>query len=339
MHHDAYSGRELPGVTIVVACFNHREFVREALDSVFSQEYPRVHVILTDDASIDGTQEEIRELLDAQGWTANTIFHAANRGLCATLNEALAQVSTPYVAFMSADDWSHTRRITTQVSVLEEDPSAALVFGPVIMVDEDGSMMERQWRDFFPDEWPGHRTRNVFLELLRGNWIPAPSVLSRTAALREVGGFDESLPFEDWDMWLRLARTRPFQYCEESLVYYRQHASSMWSGLRSPSGLLQLRLTEIDIYRKHRGYSPESDRIIAELIYRSSIEAWKLGADTSLVKPHLRAFALSNGGFLPWCYWLLASCRVRGSRLIELRHRLRTPRNGQWSSRESPRSP
>jgi len=311
---------QTPAVTVVVACYNHGEYVEQALASVFSQDYPNVEVIVTDDASTDGNQTVIRDLLLANGWNARTIFHSRNAGICPTFNEALEQVATPYVAFLAADDWCDHTRIRKQVQLLEEDPEAAFVFGPVILVDEDGSARERQWLDFFSDDWPGTRIENPFFELLKENWIPAPSVLSRTSNLKDAGGFDEALPFEDWDTWLRLLRTHRIRYCAEPLVFYRQTPGSAWSSLRKSSRAAELQLARLAMYAKHYGCDTHTDRLLFDLSYGAALAAWEAGVDPALVRHILRDFAMARKSLRAFFYWTLARSGVNG-RVFENRRK------------------
>ena len=61
----------------------------------------------------------------------------------------------------------------------------------------------------------------IFHILLEGNFIPSLAALHRLDCLRAVGGYDESLWFEDWDMWLKLADRFSFAYLPEALARYR----------------------------------------------------------------------------------------------------------------------
>lgn len=78
---DAVEPERLPGVTVVVAGYNHAHLVEQSLRSVFDQDYPDVSVIVTDDASKDDSVAVIRGLLEANHWPARTLFHEANAGV------------------------------------------------------------------------------------------------------------------------------------------------------------------------------------------------------------------------------------------------------------------
>ena len=50
-----------PLVSVLICCYNRRDFLALTLDSVFAQDYPNIEVVVVDDGSEDGTEEMIRE--------------------------------------------------------------------------------------------------------------------------------------------------------------------------------------------------------------------------------------------------------------------------------------
>lgn len=255
------------GVTVVVACYNHERFVEKCLESVFQQSRPVDRLIITDDASSDGTQDRVHRLLEERGWTASLLFHEVNRGVCATFNEALAVVETEYVAFISADDWMAPRRVEVHAGLLDLNPDACLVYGNMLLAAEDGTPTGKTYDSVWPEGWPGGDHDDLFTRLIECDWIPAPSVMSRTGRLRSVGGYDESLYYEDYDMWLKLAKAGyGFAFSPEPLVYYRNHESQM-----SKTRDLELfrATTNLRMYSKHLGHSPQVDAFL-----KPRLEVW-----------------------------------------------------------------
>ena len=93
--------------------------------------------------------------------------------------------------------------------------------------------------------------------LERSNFILAPTMILRIRAIKELGGYDESLGYEDWDCFLRFSKSNwKIQYNPKCLVYYRRHANSMWNSL-NPISLI----ATFDIFQKH-GLYKISDSIL-----------------------------------------------------------------------------
>jgi glycosyltransferase involved in cell wall biosynthesis len=113
----------MPLVSVFVGCYNHSRFVLETLESVRSQTYPSIELIIWDDRSTDESPEVIRSWISDNSIECVFIEHAVNRGLCKSLNEALALASGKYVAMVSADDLWMPERIARQVEILENAAS------------------------------------------------------------------------------------------------------------------------------------------------------------------------------------------------------------------------
>src|SRR5689334_12258407 len=95
--------RGRPSVTVVIPCYNYGHYVGTAVRSVLDQPGVDVDVILTDDASTDGSAEVVRELAAADP-RVRAILHRRNFGHIATYNEGLEQATGDYVVLLSADD-------------------------------------------------------------------------------------------------------------------------------------------------------------------------------------------------------------------------------------------
>lgn len=296
-------------VTLVLASYNHSRYVREALTCVAAQDHDGLRLIVTDDASTDDSVSVIKRALSDLDLDATTQFHARNRGICATFNFALAAVETPYVAFLAADDLMDPSRITHQLRALKDEPAAALVYGDMWISRPTPGPQPERYSSWWEGAWPGGDHARLFHDLVMGNWIPAPAVLSRTAALRTVGGYDESLPYEDHDMWLRLARKFPFAYLEDPLVTYRQLPSSMSSQLKNGDER-ERRFTEVCMLSKHLGDEDEIDEWLAPRVMHLAVESYKSGNRSPEIARALRRCLIANPSLSALRYAVSATARV-----------------------------
>src|SRR5262245_56075887 len=92
-----------PFVTIVCLCYNQAAFVKEAIDSVLTQTYPNIQLIVVDDASTDNSADIIREIASVNP-SLQIILLNENLGNCAAFNRALPSVKGEYVIDFAADD-------------------------------------------------------------------------------------------------------------------------------------------------------------------------------------------------------------------------------------------
>lgn len=235
-------------VTILVVAYNHASFVEQCLDSVRAQTAP-CRLVVVDDASPDGTGQVVVDYLARHAVEASVVHHTTNTGLGRSLADGLALVSTPFVAYLAADDWMEPHRVSTQVAEFDRlGESCALVYSDCFRADRSGRRIEPVFSQMHASVWAPD-TPDLFEALVERNWIPAPTVMVRTGHLRAAGGYDPDIAYEDHDVFLRLARRWSFSCVPEALATHRELDDSLGGRLfREPLAWTRER---VKIYRKH----------------------------------------------------------------------------------------
>lgn len=213
--------RSSPRFTVVVACLNQERYVTTTLDSVRHQTENDVQLVITDDGSSDLTTDLIRSWIATYRPDATLIAHSERMGVCATLNEALSVATGDLVAFIAGDDIWLPHRLSSH-RLAFDDPAVGVAYSDVEVIDSEGRPAASSYlRDILGIAEPP--AGDLFNRLAASNPIPAMGATVRLAALRSVGGFDESLVFEDWDAWLRLAAAGwAFSYVPAIVGSYRR---------------------------------------------------------------------------------------------------------------------
>lgn len=203
-----------PLVSVVVATHARPVLLAEALASVAAQTFRDVETLVAEDGGTEGTARVVAAS-GAPGARHLPLPFRGKHG--AVRNAALRAARAPLVAFLDDDDLWLPRRLEAHVGALAAFPEAGLVFGPVERFGEARGV------------WPRRVPARVDLaRLLRGSCIPLSAVLARRAALEEAGLFpEESEATPDYELWLRVARTRPLVGHPEPLVRYRVHSGGM----------------------------------------------------------------------------------------------------------------
>lgn len=304
-------------VTMVITCYNHAQLVEKALDSVLDQTRPPDQLIVTDDASADGSGEVIERWL-AKNWPEATfVRHTTNRGLTPTLNEVISLVQGDSLALLSADDWMRPDRLAIQVPILEQHPEVSMVHSDVLVVDESGAVIGLGSTRLEA----GPRDGDLYRLLLAGNVILTPSVLLRTSTLRSAGEYDESLFAEDYDMWLRLARLAEWAYVPEPLVFYRHHAHAATS---RTGYLVAAREQELRILRKHLGQAVELDELVMRQIRGILVRLYLWGRSPAATARDLRDASPRGQGGVSTKYRLASTMRIPGPAVRKLTRLMRT---------------
>jgi glycosyltransferase involved in cell wall biosynthesis len=235
-----------PLVTVIAGCYNHARFLRECLDSILSQSYTNIQLIITDDCSLDGSPALIDSWIRTNGVNCQFLKHEKNLGLCKTVNEALSLARGKYISGVSTDDVWLPGKLQTQVELMEQLPDkVGVIYSDALQMDEEGNLLEQTFID-------AHRrfgvkpTGKLHEHLWEGNFIPAMTALTRRECFDRVGLYDETLFYEDWDMWLRIARQYEFYYSDAVSAQYRIVSNSMAHG--NPDKML---LAGFQMCRKH----------------------------------------------------------------------------------------
>ena len=208
---------DAPVVSVIVPCFNHGRYLREALASVGTPEV-RTEIIVVDDGSSDSTSEVIATF-DTTNEFRSVRQH--NAGLAAARNRGLRESRGRYIVFLDADDRLVPGAIELGVAKLDERPECAFVFGRCRMMDQDGTVLVT------PDQ--PRIVRDHYRELLRQNyiWMPAMAMFRRDP-LERIGGFNSDVnAAADYEMYLHLARHYPVHDHAQMVAHYRKHDGSM----------------------------------------------------------------------------------------------------------------
>lgn len=273
----------LPPVTVIVVSYNHFAFLPTLLESIEAQTVRPDLTILCDDASTDGSPRLLADFAAKTPLRTHLQLNADNRGLTPTLNAALAHVRTPYFAYISGDDYMFREHLASQLARLVDEPELAFVYSDAIRVDSAGTVLDST---FFESMGRSAGDVDDFRSLLQRNWIPAASVVASTAAVRAAGGYDESLFFEDYDLWLRLASSRPFSGAAEPSVAFREVAGSL-GHTRFRDDDLGWQWAKVRIRGKLLGRDPLTDRTIARMMLPVLVTLAAAGAARDDLSPYL----------------------------------------------------
>lgn len=251
------SGPALPLVSIGVASFNNAPYIRETLASIVAQDYPNWELIIVDDCSSDNSVEVVRAwMVEHPNIPARLIEHSRNQGVCRVLNQIIEAAKGEFVSTIGSDDNYLPNKLRAQVQAFAQlDDSYGMVYSDIVKIDAAGLPLNGGQTLLADHATP---EGNIFEHLLTENFIPAMGQLTRTAVYRALGGFDEKLLFEDWDMWLRVAKEYHVKYVPIVAAQYRIHDRSATFQRRA-----QMAEACAELLSKQLGVSASADAIIA----------------------------------------------------------------------------
>jgi len=214
-----------PIVTVCVPVRNGARTIRRTLDSILAQNYPRLEIIVSDNASTDETAQIVHE------YAACGVRYHLNPDVKEygenNWNHILSLAEGPLIALYHADDIYTPTMVQRQVEFLEEHQEISAVFTMTQTIDEQDRPI-RMGIMQLPMELRGRYcfTFSEFLNatLKHTTFVPVPTMMTRRAVLDRVGNFRWQMfaTASDIDLYLRMARNwGPIGVIEEPLHKYR----------------------------------------------------------------------------------------------------------------------
>lgn len=206
-------------VSIVIPCYNHGQFIDEAIKSVeLISDKSIYEIIIVNDGSTDGyTNLRLKELKEA-GY--NVIFQE-NSGLAKSRNNGIAASKGKYILPLDADNKIRPEFVYEGCKILNEFPDVNIVYGDAqTFGDEEGFLKQGEYN---------------LQKLMITNYIDA-CAMYRKEVWEKTGGYDFKMPYqgvEDWAMWMHASFLgMKFHYLNKIVFDYRVLGNSMIRELR-----------------------------------------------------------------------------------------------------------
>lgn len=208
-------------LSVCVRTHNQKQFVRETLDSVLRQQTTfTFEIIVSDDASSDGTVNILQEYQDAYPDKVRLLLSEINIGGPDNLKRVIEASNAKYITCLDGDDfYTDEYKLQKQVDFLETHPEYAACFHNTWYADENGRLC-----GLFncPDFQAVHDAREFILE----RWfVPIHSAVLR----REYIEFPEwynTVMNDDYVVHLSVAKHAPYYYMPDVMVAYRHHGNN-----------------------------------------------------------------------------------------------------------------
>ncbi len=207
-----------PLVSVCIPAYNNAEYIRDTIASVLNQTYRNIELIVVDDKSTDETASVVESVKDER---LKLYRNEKNLGMVGNWNRCLKLATGEFIKLVCADDLLDADAIEKEAGAMREHPDVNLVESDTRLVDINGKKTGAFHRYRKSGVVDGAKLAKR--SLLIQNYFGAPvNNLIRRSALRETGGFDNSLTYIlDFDMWLRLACTGKVYIIHELLNSFR----------------------------------------------------------------------------------------------------------------------
>ena len=281
-------------ISVIMPCFNAAPFLEEAVHSVMGQTYPNVELLIIDDGSTD-TSLAIAERLQLEHHERIRLFRQANRGPYVARNLGLEHARGEFVAFLDADDWWTPDCLEKLHAALESNNATLAYCGW-----QNVGATDRSNAPYVPPDYEAGDKAAQFLRAA-APW-PIHAALTRTDAVRAIGGFDTDWrSCMDYDLWLRIGVPNPIVLVPEAMAFYRhkvggQITSKQWIQAENSWLVKKKFITTHREQIAHLGADRLRELTDGAYLQRGFQAYWRRDLTTAW---HVFRQALRNGGWKP----------------------------------------
>ena len=241
-----------PKVSVIVPNYNHAKYLPERIDSVLSQTFQDIEIILLDDCSQDDSVSVLKQY-ENHPLVSHVVINDANSGSpFKQWNRGVRLSEGEYIWIAEADDVADPRLLESLVTQLDQDPNTVLAFCQSMIIDGEGQPVgihpqaikyfgDAEWKNNF--QMPGKEFVEKYLFLV--NAIPnASAVVFRRDTYVQSGWADETYTYVgDWKNWSKLCLHDGANvfFCAEPLNYFRRHGGSVRSSVSKSGKMLSER--------------------------------------------------------------------------------------------------
>ncbi len=209
-------------VSVIITCYNYGKYLAQCVESVLSQSYRDLEIIIVNDGSTDNTDEVIANYLSDPRIRS---IKQANAGQANAKNTGILNANGAFLAFLDADDRWLPDKLEKQLACFD-NPDVGVVYCRARYLDEESNEFDYDMMA----EYLQPRRGRVSEWLVFDNFIQFSSSVVKKQCFEKFGAFDETLKMGiDWDLWLRLSTVYEFDYVDERLIFYRMGHSGQMS--------------------------------------------------------------------------------------------------------------
>lgn len=212
-------------VSIAIGTYNGERFLREQLDSVLSQTYKHLEIIICDDRSNDDTCNILREYA-CKDSRIKLFYNTENLGLVKNFDKAISLCSGEYIALCDQDDIWDPNKIAV---LLDNIGDALLIHSDATLINAEGAIFSTSYTSYSQKKLYS----NFKYYALGNNNVTGCTALFRSELRPYILPIPKQTTVHDWWIALIASNHGKIHYCSQPLINYRQHDSNL-IGAASP---------------------------------------------------------------------------------------------------------
>lgn len=241
----------LEKISVILVTYNHEEYIKEAIESVLSQDtIYEMELIIADDCSTDSTVEIIKSYEDKTNIKFKYLDNKVNLGITKNYQRAFESAKADYVAILEGDDyWTDDKKIQKHVDFLRNHKECSMSFNRYVVFNKEKG-------DFIIQPWPTNQkfeyitVKGLAVDNYIGNFS---TCVYRKKCLDNLNPNLFNLKVYDWMINMCVAENGLIGYLGEVMSVYRQHSKGTWSSMDFIEQQKES-IKYIDIYNEYLGF-------------------------------------------------------------------------------------
>jgi glycosyltransferase involved in cell wall biosynthesis len=207
-------------LSIICLCHNHVEYLDECLESILKVCNSEIEIILVDDGSSDGSKEKLQHYATLNNWFFLSIPQPV--GNCSAFNKALPKTRGIFTLDLATDDVLIPDSFNKYLTFcLSDTQNIGFYHANALYIDYKGKILKKHFKHSTAQTLASQSPDFIFAKLFEKSFICPSTVIFNTSILKKLNGYDPNLSFEDFDIWMRIARNWKVNFFNEVVIKKR----------------------------------------------------------------------------------------------------------------------
>ncbi len=216
--------KSLQKISVIIPSFNQDKYIEQTIESILSQKYVNVEIIVLDGGSTDNTTAILKKYSSKIYWESKK-----DKGQSDAINKGLKRATGDILMYLNSDDILLPGSLQVVSEFFSNNPKNMWVTGKCINISEKGTPIR-----LFVTFWKNSLLTVSMLSptiaswlLFIANYISQPATFFRKEVFKSIGEFNSSLHLTmDYDYWLRLSKVTDLKIMGENLAAFRIHSEA-----------------------------------------------------------------------------------------------------------------